>query len=526
MATPIPKNQAVFSIAEILAATAGTLSVRGAAAAGGRSPDAACATSISTNTREMTPGAAFIALRGPTHDGHAYMGAAAAAGAAVAVVERDVDAPEGVTVVRVDSTLRALADLARAHVQKWRAMGDRTLIGITGSAGKTTTRVATAALVESLFPGELIATRGNLNNRIGVPMMLFSLDSAHRICVVELGTSEPGEIAELCRMAQPDVGILTLIAAAHLDGLGSIDGVEAEKAALFQALSPGGIAVGNGDDARVRRLLGATSATRRVTFGRDSMADVRVVERAPIGMTRSRVVVAHSASGLRPPAAAVGAASGLLPPAAALRADGQTTTFETPLVGEAGALACAAAIAAVEAAFHVRLDGDRLTEAFDRVDVREGAQRLVPLELSSGLSVIDDTYNANPTSMAASIRAASEMAIAMNRRLVLVLGEMRELGKEAVAGHEAVGRVAAESGARLVVAIGGGEAHRIAEEARAGVRDVLFAPSVDDGLPTILEAVDASDFVLVKASRSVGTDRIVAALERAHGPRRGSQDRS
>ncbi len=486
MATRIPKNRADFTVEEILAITAGVLSARGAE---GR------VTSLSTNTREIAPGAAFVALRGPTHDGHDHVGAAAAAGAALAVVERDVDAPGAMTVVRVDSTLRALGDLARAHVQRWRALGDRTLIGITGSAGKTTTRVAAAALVESLFPGEIVATRGNLNNRIGVPMMLFSLDSRHRVCVVELGTSEPGEIAELCRIAQPDVGILTLVAAAHLDGLGSIEGVEHEKAALFRALSRDGIAVGNGDDARVRRLLDATPATRRVTYGRGSAADVRVVSRTPVGMTRSNVVFAYS--------------------------DGQTSAFETPLVGEAGALACAGAVAAVHAAFGARLDGDRLTEAFRRIQVGEGAQRLVPLELASGLAVLDDTYNANPASMAFSIRAAAEMATAMNRRLVLVLGEMRELGTEAAPGHDEVGRVAAESGARLVIAVGGGEAHRMAAGARAGVPDVLFASSVDDGLPAIVEAVGVSDFVLVKGSRSVGTDRVVAELERLHGPRRG-----
>jgi UDP-N-acetylmuramoyl-tripeptide--D-alanyl-D-alanine ligase len=486
MATRIPRNQAEFTVAELLAATGGTLAVRGAAER---------STSISTNTRELVPGAAFVALRGPTHDGHAHLGAAAAAGAPLALVEREVEAPPTMTLVRVDSTLRALGDLARAHVERWQALGERTVVGITGSAGKTTTRVATAALVESLFPGELVATRGNLNNRIGVPMMLFSLDAGHRVCVVELGTSEPGEIAELCRMARPDVGILTLVAAAHLEGLGSIDGVEREKAALFGALSPEGIAVGNGDDARVRRALAATPATRRVTYGRGPAAEVRVVERTPLGMTSSRVVIT--------------------------RADGRRSAFETPLVGEAGALACAGAVAAVEAALRARLDGDQLTDAFRRVQLGEGAARLVPHQLSSGLAVLDDTYNANPASMAFSIGAAAEMAAAMNRRLVLVLGEMAELGREAAPGHDEVGRAAAESGAGLVVAVGGGEAYRVAEGARARVPDVLFAPSVDEGLRAILDAVGPSDLVLVKGSRAVGADRIVAELVRRHGPPSG-----
>jgi UDP-N-acetylmuramoyl-tripeptide--D-alanyl-D-alanine ligase len=482
MATQLPKNRAAFTVAEVLAATGGVLAARGSAER---------ATSVSTNTREIDPGAAFVALRGTAHDGHAYVEAAAAAGAPLAIVEREVDAPSAMTIVRVGSALRALGDLARAHVQRWHALGGRTLVGITGSAGKTTTRVATAALVESLFPGELVAARGNLNNRIGVPMVLFSLGPEHRMAVLELGTSEPGEIAELCRMAQPDVGILTLVAAAHVEGLGSVDGVLLEKAALFRSLSREGIAVGNGDDARIREALQATEHARRITYGRSSTAEVRIVERTPIGMTRSSVVLVH--------------------------ADGRRSAFETPLVGEAGALACAAAVAAVEAAFDVRLDGDWLTDALRKVELGEGAARLVPLQLTSGLAVIDDTYNANPASMSSSIRAAAEMATVMNRRLVLVLGEMRELGSEAARGHDEVGHVAAESGASLVIAVGSGETRRITERAKEGGADVLLLSSIEDALAAIVDAVRVSDLVLVKGSRSVGTERIVGELARLHG---------
>jgi UDP-N-acetylmuramoyl-tripeptide--D-alanyl-D-alanine ligase len=480
MATRLPENVVELTVAEVLAATEGMLAARGVAER---------ATSVSTNTRELASGAVFVALRGKVHDGHAHVRAAAEAGAALAVVEREVDAPPSMSVVRVGSTLRALGDLARLHVERWHALCGRTVIAITGSAGKTTTRVATAALVESLFPGKLTAARGNLNNRIGVPMVLFSVRPEHEVAVLELGTSEPGEIAELCRMARPDVGILTLVAAAHVEGLGSIDGVAFEKAALFRSLSRDGVAVGNGDDARVRHALEEAPCARRVTYGRDGR--VRILERAPIGMTRSRVTLSH--------------------------ADGRRSTFETPLVGEAGALACAAAVSAVEAAFDVQLDGDRLTGAFGKVEVGEGAQRLVPLLLASGLAVIDDTYNANPASMSSSIRAAAEMAAAMKRELVLVLGEMRELGSEAARGHDEVGRVAAESGARLVIAVGAGETPRITERARDGGVDVLLLPSVDDGLAAIVDAVPSAALVLVKGSRSVGTESVVAELVRRHG---------
>lgn len=481
MATRIPKNRAEFTVAELLSATGGVLAVRGSAER---------VTAMSTDTRAIEPGAAFVALRGQAHDGHAHVSTASAKGAAVAIVECDVDAPSTMTVLRVESTLRALGDLARAHVQRWHALGGRTLVGITGSAGKTTTRVATAALLERLFPGKLVATRGNMNNRIGVPMMLFTLGSEHRIGVFELGTSEPGEIAELCRIAQPDVGIITLVAAAHLEGLGTVDNVAVEKAALFRALSQEGIAVGNGDDARICRAIEATRATRRITFGRSAKANVRVVERTPVGMTLSNVVVTH--------------------------ADGRRSAFETPLVGEAGALACAAAVAVVEAVFSVQLDSALLTQAFRQVDVGEQAQRLVPLQLPSGLAVIDDTYNANPASVASSIRTAAEMAVVMNRRLVLVLGEMCELGSEAAWGHDEVGRVAAESGARLVVAVGGGESARMTDKARDGGCEVLYRPSVDDGLAAIVDAVRATDLVLVKGSRAAGTERVVAEFVRRH----------
>ncbi len=479
MATRLPANQAAFTLDELLAATGGVLAARG---------EAEGTTCVSTNTRELQHGAAFVALRGQVHDAHAFVADAAAAGAPLAIVEREVEAPREMTVVRVPSTLRALADLARAHVARWHGLGGRTVVGITGSAGKTTTRVAAAAIVHRLFPGQTVATRGNLNNRIGVPMMLFSLRHEHRVAVLELGTSEPGEIAELCRMAQPDVGILTLIAPAHLDGLGSIDGVAREKGDLYRALPRGGIAVGNGDDARVRELLDGAEVARHVSYGWSPDAGLRLEDRTPLGMTHSRVAV--------------------------VRRDGRRSMFDTPLVGEAGALACAAAIAAIEAACGVELEGEWLTAAFREVDVGEGAQRLVPHELASGLALIDDTYNANPASMAASIRAAAEMAEVMGRRLVLVLGEMRELGGEAAAGHDRVGQLAAESGARLVVAVGGGQAWRMAKAAGDAGLDVLSLPSVDEALPAIAGAVLDSDLVLVKSSRSVGTDRIVVALTR------------
>jgi len=477
MATPIPKNRAAFTLDEVLAATGGVLIAPGAGAQ---------VTGVSTDTRTIGEGAAFVALRGEAHDGHDHVEKAARAGARLLVVEREVAAPAGVAVVRVGSTLTALGDLGRAHARKWRALGgERTIVAITGSAGKTTTRVATCAMCERLFPGAVHGASGNLNNRVGVPMVLFGLDAAHRVAVIEMGMNQPGEIAELCRIAEPEIGVVTLVAAAHTERVGSIEGVAEEKGALFRALPEGGVAIGNGDDARVRAQMGRSPAKRRHLYGRAIDADVRIAERAAVGLDRSRVRVERLGRG--------------------------EVEFVTPLVGEAGALASAAAIAVVELGLGGRVDKEMIEAAMAAADVGAGAGRLVPRLLSNDVAVIDDSYNANPASMCSSIRAASEIARATGRRLVLVLGEMRELGALEGEGHDEVGRAAAASCAAVVVAVGGA-ARRIAERAAEGGAPSSFSDGVEEAAERARAATAPGDLVLVKGSRSIGTEFIVRAL--------------
>jgi UDP-N-acetylmuramoyl-tripeptide--D-alanyl-D-alanine ligase len=400
------------------------------------------------------------------------------------------------TLIRVASTLTALGDLGRAHARRWRASGEgRTIIGITGSAGKTTTRVAATALLDRLFPGEIHAAQGNLNNRVGLPMVLFGLEPRHRAAVLELGMNQRGEIAELCRIAEPDAGVLTLIAAAHTEGLGSIDAVAAEKGALLDSLPAGGVAIGNGDDERVRQRLLALSVRRRHLYGRVEGADVRLTSREPLGLTLARVSVERAGAG--------------------------RVAFTTPLLGEAGALASAAAIAVAELVMGARVDDATCEQAFERARTPEGAGRLAPRVFASGLAVIDDTYNANPASTSASIRAAAEIARATGRRLVLVLGEMRELGPEAAPGHDEVGRAAAASGAAAVFAVGRGETPRIAARAAEGGIRASLAERVEDVAVLVKLAVQPGDLVLVKGSRSIGTERVVAALADVHAHRQG-----
>ncbi|MBK9258896.1 MAG: UDP-N-acetylmuramoyl-tripeptide--D-alanyl-D-alanine ligase [Polyangiaceae bacterium] len=487
MGTPIPLNAASFTLGDLARITGGAIVTPGSCA-----PEDVVA-SISTDTRTLTPGSLFVALAGERFDGHDYLETANQNGARAAIVERDVKAPAGLALVRCSSTLTALGDLARTHLERWRSFdGKRIIVAITGSAGKTTTRVAVTAMLEALYPGAVHSTKGNLNNLVGVPMVVFGLDEHHHVAVIEMGMNQPGEIAQLAAIARPDVAIVTLVAAAHVEGVGSIDGVAHEKGALYRALLPSGIAIANGDDDRVRTVLKGSSATQRISYGTRDNVDVRIVDRRPEGFSLSRITLA--------------------------RPDGQALEFVTPLIGEAGAYACAAAVSVAEALAGERLTSTFVEAAFAAAEVGGGAGRLVPRPLGRDVVVIDDSYNANPASSAASIRTAAELARASNRRLVLVLGAMYELGVESTSGHDAVGRAAASSGATIVFAIGG-EARRIADRAEeVGVPNKFFQTSAE-AAPVVVDAVRPGDLVLVKGSRGVGTEKIVRELSLAFGER-------
>jgi UDP-N-acetylmuramoyl-tripeptide--D-alanyl-D-alanine ligase len=489
MATPIPQNQASFSLADLVRVTSGTL------LSSDRRPSDVIG--LSTDTRTLREGEAFIAIAGESFDGHAHLDRAAAQGAKLAIVERDVHAPAELAVLRVESTVAALGQLARHHARRWRrGEGLRLLIAITGSAGKTTTRVALSALLEAIAPGEVHATAGNLNNLVGLPMTLLGLLPSHRYAVVELGTNRPGEIAQLAAIAEPDAAIVTLVSTAHVEGLGGLEGVAAEKGALFRALTSAGVAIGNGDDARVMSALQRSPAHRRITFGTREGDDYRIVGREVDGLRHARVWIVRGA----PPG-----------PAAA-----HILTFRTPLLGEAGALAGAASVAVVEHLLGHTISDSLMSNAMEATDVGGGAGRLVPRLLGDAVVVLDDSYNANPASACASIRAASEIARAEERRLVLVLGEMRELGDASAEGHDEVAEAIEQSGAAQLIAIAG-DARRIHEAAiRANIPSVFVAETAQ-AIPLVEAMVTSGDLVLVKGSRGVRTDLIVTALVAQHG---------
>lgn len=483
MATPIPTNRVRFSLGDILTATGGALR-------GPLENAALDVVGISTDSRSLGPGQAFVALVGERFDGHDRLADVAARGAALAIVERDVQVP-GLTVLRVESTLAALAGLADMRLTKWRERSHGRVLALTGSAGKTTTKRALAALAEARLPGAVVATAGNLNNLVGVPMTMLAISDEARLLILEMGTNAPGEIGKLARMARPDIGLVTLIASAHSEGLGGIEGIGREKTAMFRALGSAGIAIGNADDARVAAGLRACAAEHKVGYGTSASADYRIVRREPIGIDRARLEVS--------------------------REDGSRITFVTPLVGSAGALATAAALAAIEAAFPGRPFHDEEAEAALAALAHDevGPGRLAPRRLASGLVLVDDSYNANPASCEASIEAARELAQAEGRGLVLVLGDMLELGEDRESAHRALGDWAHRSQARLVLTVG--EHTALSAERASGLGlEVRHSSKPADAAVLARDLVESNDLVLVKGSRGVRTELVVKALLEHH----------
>jgi UDP-N-acetylmuramoyl-tripeptide--D-alanyl-D-alanine ligase len=476
MATPIPTNHARFTPAEVARATGGTL-VRDGRPLGG----------VSTDTRTIVPGALYVALRGDAFDGHRFLPQAAASGAGGVLISAAGDLPSSGAVVRVPETRAALGALGRFHRDRWAAAGNRRVVAVGGSAGKTTTTRAIAALLEVLRPGEVHATPGNLNNDVGLPMTLLLLDEHHHLAAVEVGTSHRGEIARLAAVARPDAAVLTLVAAEHTEGIGSLEDVAEEEGDLLAALSPEGIAVGNGDDPRVVAQVERSPAARKVLYGFGGACALRAVAREPRGLDGSLLRVVSDGSG--------------------------PVDYVVPLPGEAGSLAALAALATARELLGAPVPPEALREALRRVAaVRDG--RFAVETLADGTVLLDDTYNSNTGSALSSLRTARELADHLGRRLVLVLGEMREMGPLAAREHAEVARAAVAAGPALLVAVNG-EAARFAREAEdAGIPSAFFA-SGEEAVPRVVAAVRPGDVVLVKASRGVRLETVASALRSA-----------
>jgi UDP-N-acetylmuramoyl-tripeptide--D-alanyl-D-alanine ligase len=483
LATPIPANRARFTVAEIAAAT------------GASAVDVAPGTAlegVSTDSRTVERGALFVALRGETHDGHAFVGAARERGALPLVA-----AAAGVDGARLETAdpLAALGRLARFHVDRLAAArGALPTLAIGGAAGKTTTKTLAAAAVEALY-GATLVTAGNLNNRIGVPMTLLTLDAGHRAAVVECGTSEPGEIAALGAIVRPDVALVLNVGIEHSEKLGGVEAIADEEAALFAAARVA--AVTASDEALLRaRLAGLAPAVRRLLFGSGAECDVRL---------RSREVQVDGTTALR------------FAVASSLAEDGPAVVaVRSRLVGPAAADNVAAALAGALASLGRPATAGELAAAAAALGrVEPVAGRLAPSSVGD-LLVLDDSYNSNPRSLRAALAATAELAASRDGGPpVLALGDMLELGELEAEEHDAALAAAAALAPRHLVLVG----PRFAAAARRvapAVRPVLFDDSTS-AADAIAELVAGADLLLVKGSRGTRMERLLAGLASAAG---------
>ena len=421
-----------------------------------------------TDTRRLTPGQAFFALRGPRFDAHDFLAEAGRLGAAVAVAEHGD--PRTLPIVRVEDSLVALGQAAAA----WRRRFDIPVAAVTGSAGKTTVKEMLAAIAGQAGP--VLATKGNLNNEIGLPLTLFRLSGEHRRAVLEMGANHAGEIRRLTAIGAPDVGIVTMAGPAHLEGFGSLEGVAHAKGELFQGLAPGATAVINADDVFAPLWHEFAGDRPILTFGTKD-ADVRCDE--PVADGSGGQVVAMTG------------------PFGSLQ-----VTLRLP--GRHNAINALAAAAAAHALGH------------DSGEIRRGLESVRPqpgrLQIRSGLGgsrLVDDTYNANPEA----VRAAVDYLVSIEGRPFLALGDMGELGPGAAEMHAEVGRYARQHGVLRLFAVG--ELSRHAAEAFGEGASVYASPA--ELVAALAEALDADVNLLVKGSRSMRMERVVEALETVRG---------
>jgi UDP-N-acetylmuramoyl-tripeptide--D-alanyl-D-alanine ligase len=445
----------------------------------GGDPDTAVS-SYSIDTRTLVPGALFVALRAE-RDGHDFVGGALDRGAAGALVSRPV---EGIGLVLVDDTARALTALGRAARDR---LGDAPVVGITGSTGKTSTKDLTAA---ALAPaGPVGASPVSFNNEIGVPLTLLSAPPGAVAVVAEMGARGIGHIATLCAVARPTIGVITNIGMAHAEFFGSREEVALGKGELLEALPASGHAVLCADDDMTPGLRARTGATV-LTAGASAAADVRV--------TGVRLD-----DDLRP----------------AFHLDtpwGSTDVPPLPVRGghQAGNAAYAIAVAGVV--------GVPLPDAVAGLAGAVGSPLRMDLRRTpAGLLVLNDSYNANPTSMAAAVEALGTLGGAAGRRFA-VLGPMAELGPHATAEHHRLGKLVAAAGVDGLVVVAGGpspagreaspELAALADGARESGVDVTVVDGPDAAAAALTPRLRAGDAVLVKASRVAGLERVAAAL--------------
>jgi len=463
---PIP-----WTTAEILEATAGEL-VCGDLQHG--------FSKVFIDSRSAADDGVFVAICGEIHDGHSFLPEVVEQGGRGLIVKREkieqlplaTWKTTGVVCIAVADTTRALGDMAAFHRRRSRA----SVVGITGSNGKTTTRQFTATVVSQHF--KTLATAGNFNNEIGLPLTLLGLGSDHQWAVVELGTNNPGEIARLTDICSPDIGVITNIGPAHLEGLGSIEGVAREKGSLLNGLRNNGTAVLNADDPRVLQLARQTP-NRVVLYGLSAKAAVRATD------------VQENEAGIR---FTLNIADENIP-----------IRLNTP-----GLFMVTNALAAAGVGYQVGLSVSAIKAGLEAFIPVSGRMNI--LHTTNGIHIIDDTYNANPDSMQVALNTLKKMRA--GSRGIFVAGDMLELGDQAPALHGKIGALAAQSGISRLYARG-----EFADQVVSGARDAGM-PAASTMIGSRREIIDdligrlrPGDWLLVKGSRGMAMEKIVREIK-------------
>ncbi len=440
---------------------------------------------VSIDSRVIEPSQLFVAIKGKNHDGHDYIDDVLERGGSGFIVDRSCSRTvverirsSGGLCLSVNDTVQALGALARYR----RRRTGVTIVAITGTNGKTTTKEMTARVLEERY--HVLATAGNYNNEIGLPLTLLRLDGSHQVGVLELGMNAPGEIGRLTRICEPDIGVVLNVGEGHLASLGNIEGVARAKRELIEMMPKEGTAVLNADDPRVFKMA-EKAGGRVMTFGQSERCDVRALN---------------------------------------VQQTGAGSVFDTLLPGQERPVSVR-----INGCGHHLVSNALAASAVGRLmnvdvrNIRRGLERFVPvpgrmtvIQTRAGFHVVDDTYNANPASMRAAIAGLGQLR--GRNRGVFVFGDMYELGDQAESMHKAVGRLAAESGAALLFAAGD-FSKTVAEGAVfAGMTKGKIVTGTKQELITALSAsVRSGDWILVKGSRAMAMETVVDAVVKAGG---------
>jgi len=455
----------MFTIEEMVAATGGTHVSPGKVDG---------VTNVSIDSREISEGECFVALRGAHFDGRDFVNEAVSKKAALIVTSEEISVPEGTGVISVKDPVQALGDIAAA----WRQRFNVPVVAITGSNGKSTTKQMTAATLKPL--GNVLKTEGNYNNLIGLPLTVLRWTPIHNVAVLEMGMNAPGEITRLAQIAKPDVGVITNVSSAHLEFLHSIENVAKAKGELFDNMGDDATMIINLEDPWVMKLA-KKHKKRSYTFGMQNDADIR------FGRMESRELESIDMT---------------------IYIEGKEYAIHLAVPGTHNVMNAMAALAVSRV---LGVDPEAAIEGLEQFEPM--AMRMERVQLSSGVQLINDCYNANPLSVKEALRTVSGAKRA--GRFVAILGDMLELGENAPECHRDIGAAAAEHKVDRLF-IFGPHAPYVAEGAKGkGLSDDCLSEYSNMELlkKDVLDYVETGDIILVKGSRGMQMERVIEHLK-------------